>query len=212
MKLYGVCVVAIALCAGCGGDDDEPAADAAATTDGASGSIDSGDTPDATNGGPDAQVGPFALTSTAYANGGVIPLAHVCPRDSGSNISPQLAWTNPPPGTMSFAIVFEDVSTNFLHSAIWDIPANRSDLPEDVDKDYEPADVPGAKQPNSYLGVRGYAGPCPDSVHTYEHQLHAIGVATLPNLDENSTRQTVTSAIRGASIGSVVLSGTYDPN
>jgi hypothetical protein len=212
MKLYGVCVLAAALCVGCGGDDDDPAADAAAGSfDAAAGSFDGGEGTDAA-GATDARgadAGAFSITSTAYAEGGVIPTAHSC---QGADISPALMWSNPPAGTMAFAIVFTDATTDFLHSAIWDIPANRFELPEDVDKDYEPADVPGAKQPNNFWGDRGYAGPCPQQEHEYEHRLHAINVATLGGVGQQSTRAQVVAAVEAASLADVALTASFDPN
>ncbi len=205
----GIALLATAFACG-GGDDD---GDGTQTPDAASGV-----TFDASQNTPDAMptptvdampAGNFTLTSTAYADGGVIPRGHSC---QGDNISPALAWENPPAGTQSYALVFIDVSTNFLHSVMWDIPMSNASLPEDVDQAFEPADVPGAKQARSYLGSRGYAGPCPGSEHNYEFRLHALNVETLSGLSQASTGSAAQSAIRAASIESAVLLGSFDPN
>ncbi len=153
--------------------------------------------------------GTFTVTSGAYAAGGVIPPAHSC---AGANISPALSWENAPEGTQSFALIFIDVSTNFLHSVAWDIPVSRTSLPEDVDKEFEPADVPGAKQARSYLGSRGYAGPCPGEEHNYEFRLHALDVPSLDALGANSSGGVAQGAIEAASLGSAVLIGSFDPD
>ncbi len=153
-----------------------------------------------------ADAGGFALTSTAFEEGGDIPLVHTC---DGDNISPALAWTSPPPGTMSYAIVFNDITFDFLHSVTWDIPASVTSIPADIDKSFEPADLPGAKQAPSYLGPPGYAGPCPPAEHTYEFRVHALGVATLPGVGAQTNRATARTAIEGASIGFATLQGNF---
>lgn len=169
-----------------------------------------GNNPDAANTTVDAMPGAFTLTSTAYAEGAVIPTLHTC---HGDDISPQLSWTNPPAGTEAFALVFIDVSPPaFLHSAMWDIPVSRTELPEDVDQVFEPTNVPGAKQPRAWNNVRGYAGPCPGETHNYTFTLHAVDTAELSGLAQNSNRQTVVDAIEAASIGTATLTGSFDPD
>ncbi len=156
----------------------------------------------------DAALADFSLASTAIVQDGVIPTVYTC---QGANISPPLSWANPPEGTQAFALVFKDLTIDFLHSAMWDIPVSTLALPEDVEQVFEPADVAGAKQPNSYAGTRGYAGPCPGNEHTYEFRLHAVDAATLSGLSNQSSRAQVVAAIEAASLGSVALSANFDP-
>lgn len=190
-----------------GGDDDDDgvqAPDAAAGT--TADAMPSG--PDAMPSGPDAMPqSEFSLTSTAFANGAVIPTVHSC-----NGPSPALAWDNPPTGTQSFAIVFTDISTDFLHSVTWDIPGGTTSIPADIDRTFEPADLPGAKQAPSYTGTPGYAGPCPQSPHTYEFKLHALDVATLPGVGAQTSGAQARTAIEAASLQFTTLEGTYDPN
>ena len=175
--------------------------------DAATNPVDASDnTADAANNTPDG--GSFGITSSAYMDGGTIPNDNSC---AGLNVSPALMWSNAPDNTQSFAIVFLDTSTNFLHSVIWDIPSSRTELPGNVEKVYEPSNVPGAKQPNSYLGSPGYAGPCPGSTHTYEFRLHALNVANLGGLSEKTSRGAVVAAIEAASIGSTTLTASFTP-
>ncbi len=148
----------------------------------------------------------FALTSPAFTDGSMIPDVHSC---VGANISPALNWTAGPANTQSYAIVFEDESISFLHSVIWDIPASTLGLPEDVDKVFEPPDVPGAQQAVAYNGMRGYAGPCSNnSINTYTFTLHAVNVGSL-GLDMNTTRQQARTAIEAASLATATLSGVH---
>ncbi len=47
----------------------------------------------------------FTLTSPAFKNGAVIPAEYSC---RGRDISPALAWSEPPAGTQSFALIMDD--------------------------------------------------------------------------------------------------------
>lgn len=154
----------------------------------------------------------FTLTSPAYAEGGVIPRAHVCTRQGGMNTSPPLTWSGAPAGTLSYAVFFTDVSPPaFRHSAIYDIPSTLTELPVDVEHTAMPSDVPGARQPNGYPGTPGYAGPCPGSMHRYRFTLYALDVATLPGLTGSSSLAAVESAMMAHSLGTATLTGTHTP-
>jgi Raf kinase inhibitor-like YbhB/YbcL family protein len=194
----------------CGDDDDDTAdtTDNTPTIDSAVGTIDSS-TP-AIDGapGPDAAQIAFELTSTAVAEGGMLPDVYTC---DGDNISPPLAWTAGPAGTLSYAITFIDLDFMFPpgyeHSTIYDIPSSVLSLPEDIENVYEPAEVPGAKQSKSYQKDRlGYNGPCPgNTIHTYQFTLHALDVATLPGLSATTTVEQAVAAIQAHSIASATL-------
>lgn len=194
------------LLVGCG-DDGGSDLPADASIDSPGGSSDA-----ATDAPPGATM---TLTSTAYAEGGVIPLAHVCASQNGMNRSPPLAWTNPPAGTMSFAIVFTDIfnpQNPFLHSVIYDIPAMVTSLPLDVDKMYAPPDVPGAHQTLGYNGsTRGYLGPCPNIKHTYELALYALPTATLPGATMTTSLADAATMIKANNLGVAKLTGTHTP-
>ncbi len=201
MRSALLCVLLVA-CGDDGGTSIDAGGDATGTVDAA---ID----------GPrlDAPPAAFTLTSTAYAAGATIPAVHTC---DGANTSPPLAWTNPPAGTMSYAIVFTDTNNGLIHSVIYDIPSTLSALPADVDNAYAPADVPGAHQTAAYnAGTRGYLGPCPppaDNAHTYVFTLYALGVATLPGAGTNTTRMQAQTLIQANDLAMATYSGTYDRN
>jgi Raf kinase inhibitor-like YbhB/YbcL family protein len=160
----------------------------------------------------------FTLTSTAYMEGEAIPRAHVCAMHRGSNQSPALAWTGAPAGTMSFAVFFKDMSTNFAHSAIYDIPSTVSELPLNVARTAMPANVPGARQPRGYTNAFGYAGPCPGTAHNYRFTIYALDTASLTELTAAlapmlmSALPMVEAAFRAHSIGTATLNGSFNPN
>lgn len=197
-----VCVLALAAC---GDDGGSPGTGDAG--------IDSAVIDSAVDAAIDARPGVFSLTSPTIAMGMPIPLVHTC---DGANTSPALAWTNPPAGTMSFAIIFTDKTNGLIHSVIYDIPATLTGLPADVDKVYAPPDVLGAHQTTAYPQQnppRGYLGPCPpaaDAAHTYEFMLYAINAPLLPTAVMNTTRAEARTAILANDIGMVALTGTVD--
>ena len=154
--------------------------------------------------------GTFTLTSTAYADGTTIPPAQACAQRGGMNLSPPLVWSNAPTGTMSFAIVFTDLTNGLVHSAIYDIPASVTMLPGDVDKVYAPPDVPGAHHPAAYNNARGYAGPCPGSAHMYQHKIYALATATPPNTTMATTAEDLVPNL-ATNLGTATLTGTFTP-
>lgn len=159
--------------------------------------------------------GAFTLTSMTITEGGVIPRTHACTQAAGMNLSPQLAWANPPAGTMSFAIVFTDIfspTQPFVHSVIYDIPATLTGVPPDVEKVYAPTDVAGAHQTLGYNNTtRGYLGPCPNAMHTYEFALYALPTATLPGSNMGTTRAAAVTAIMANDLAVTKLTGTFTP-
>src|SRR5580704_3897771 len=48
----------------------------------------------------------FSLSTNAYSDGDWIPLQYTCGDPNGA--SPSLQWTDPPQGTMSFALILHD--------------------------------------------------------------------------------------------------------
>ncbi|MFN0249184.1 MAG: YbhB/YbcL family Raf kinase inhibitor-like protein [Kofleriaceae bacterium] len=163
----------------------------------------------------DAPARTFTLTSPTISNGGVIPLTHVCMSQGGMNLSPALDWTDPPAGTMSFAVVFTDIFNSaqpFLHSVIYDIPATNTGLPADVEKVYAPTDVPGAHQTLGYNNAtRGYLGPCPNVMHTYEFAVYALPTASLPGATMSTTLASASTMIKANNLGVATLTGTHTP-
>lgn len=192
------------LLVGCGDDGGS-----SIPIDAPAGSVDA---PGGSDAALDAPASTMTLTSTAYAEGGVIPPAHVCAGKGGTNLSPPLTIANPPPGTASFAVVFTDItpSNMLVHSAIYDIPATTLALPADVDKVYAPPDVPGAHQTTAYNGTRGYEGPCPGNAHTYQFKVYALATASVTGATMATTRPQLVNLL-ATNLGTATLTGTFTP-
>jgi Raf kinase inhibitor-like YbhB/YbcL family protein len=152
----------------------------------------------------------LAVTSTAFAEGGAIPITHTC---KDANTSPPLAWTGAPSSTQSFAVVLTDLSLtpHLVHWAIFDIPAAATGLPANVEKLYAPSNVSGAHQVSFHSQTQGYQGPCPPSQHTYELAVYPLDVAALPGATMQSTPGEIVASVKLHQLGSGTLTGTFTP-
>ena len=116
---------------------------------------------------------------------------------------------------MSFAVVLTDKSNNLVHSVIYDIPATLTGLPANVQKVYAPTvptNLTGTHQTTAYDNTtRGYLGPCPNVMHTYEFALYALPTATLPNSTMATNRAAAVTAIMANDLAVAKLTGTFTP-
>jgi Raf kinase inhibitor-like YbhB/YbcL family protein len=115
----------------------------------------------------------FTMTSSAFKPGEAIPAVYTC---TGPNISPALAWIDPPAGTQSFALILDDPDApngTFVHWVIYNIPAESASLAENTRVESAPAD--GIVHGKNSAGQLGYMGPCPPSgTHHYSFRLYAL--------------------------------------
>jgi Raf kinase inhibitor-like YbhB/YbcL family protein len=149
----------------------------------------------------------FSVRTVAFADGEKIPAKYA--RD-GENLSPPLVWSGAPKGTRSFALIVADPdapSGTFYHWAAFDIPAERTGLPEGVGK--RPA---GAfhTATNDFRNS-GYDGPQPPvghGVHHYHFRLAALDVATL-KLPGHARVPDVWAEAQKHALATTQLVGTY---
>jgi Raf kinase inhibitor-like YbhB/YbcL family protein len=117
---------------------------------------------------------PFALTSTTFKDGTLMPkkVANKNPANPncvGDNVSPQLSWTGVPEGTKSFALTMIDpegrAGLGVFHWVAYGIPANVTSFAEGEVTTASNKYVGG----KSTQGVGNYSGPCtpPGSPHHY---------------------------------------------
>jgi len=129
------------------------------------------------------------LNVPSYPQNEFIPDDYTCRADDNIGISPQLIWSNAPQGTMSFAVVFNDETLNFLHWKLYNIDPSVFHIPED-----KPNNVGTEGLTN--FGVRRYGGPCPPGTGNYVMTVHALD--TVFNT-EPSVFQIENAAIESAS-------------
>ena len=104
---------------------------------------------------------------------------------TGGNLSPALAWSDPPAGTKSFAVTVFDpdapTGRGWWHWVVYDIPASLRALPQDAGAASGRNLPQGARQTANDFGGPGYGGPCPPpgSPHRYVFTLYALDAASI---------------------------------
>jgi Raf kinase inhibitor-like YbhB/YbcL family protein len=137
----------------------------------------------------------FQLTSSSFAADSAIPAKYTC---DGANVSPALAWTEPPTGTLSFALVVDDPDVpnkTAIHWLLYDVPPATRALPEGVPTKAKLPD--GSRQGKNDPGKIGYGGPCPapGAAHHYFFKLYALDYQT--GLKPKAKGADVEAAIKG---------------
>ncbi|XPF94357.1 YbhB/YbcL family Raf kinase inhibitor-like protein [Colwellia sp. RE-S-Sl-9] len=132
--------------------------------------------------------GSFTLTSKDITAGVLMNKTQVfngfgC---TGSNLSPQLKWSNAPKDTKSFAITVYDpdapTGSGWWHWQIVNIPVTVTELATDAGNTKTNKAPKGSMQIKSDFGSRGFGGACPPEghgVHRYQFTVHALSVEKL---------------------------------
>lgn len=148
------------------------------------------------------------LTSTAFDHGKVIPVKHTC---DGADVSPPLAWSDPPPDTQSFALIVDNpdavgtVGKPWVQWILYNIPAQARSLPEAIPPDAELAD--GSRQGRNTEEWLRYVGPCPPFTQRYYFRLYALD--TMLDLDAGATKEELVQAMEGHILAQGELMGKY---
>lgn len=150
----------------------------------------------------------FELTSTAFSQGEPIPVKYSC---DGEDISPPLAWGDPPEGTRSLALIMDDPDApvgTWDHWILFNIPADMRELQENLPitgkNQYPGAIFVG----NNSWGRADYGGPCPPGgTHRYFFKLYALDttISLLPGVN----KQGLLAAMEGSVLAETELMGTF---
>jgi Raf kinase inhibitor-like YbhB/YbcL family protein len=151
----------------------------------------------------ETQIGDITITSSAFENGGNIPIKYTC--DVDYPISPPLSFENIPNGTESLVLIMDDPDAPgddpWVHWIVFNIPADTTVFLEGESIRY-------------YIGKNSwdenaYGGPCPPSgVHRYYFRLYALDTE-LDLSEYEATRQEVDAAMTGHILGQTSLMGKY---
>ena len=157
---------------------------------------------------------PMTLSSSAFTEGGVIPLKYT---QAGDETSPPLSWSGAPDSTKSFVLIMHDVHApigngldDMLHWMVWNIPGTATSLPEGV-----PAGVmPDSARQISATGpfYRGPGAPSSGAAHHYVFELYALDtMIDVPAVGQSppATRAAVLAAMAGHVRGRGVLVATF---
>lgn len=147
---------------------------------------------------------PLQLTSDAFTNGQSIPAKYSC---LGKNISPALAWTEPPAGTQTLALIVDDPDApggTWTHWVLFNLPPDMRALPED----YSAPEGSGILTGKNSSGMNHYEGPCPPSgTHRYFFKLYALNTA--PSLAPGATEDQLLKEMEGHILQQAELMGTF---
>ncbi|HET8697604.1 MAG TPA: YbhB/YbcL family Raf kinase inhibitor-like protein [Gammaproteobacteria bacterium] len=160
---------------------------------------------------------PLLMTTTAFEDGGVIPDKYTQAAGPMA-VSPELKWSQVPPGTQSFVLLMHDPEPvlqkgskmDITHWLAWNIPGTATGLKEGMPEG-EQAD--GTRQvslrSNAYMGPGAPPGP----YHHYTFELYALDTKLdVPQgtpQQAAETRNAVVNAMDGHVLGKAVLVGRF---
>lgn len=152
-----------------------------------------------------ANAAEFVLTSTAFTEREVIPDLYSC---DGKNISPALAWKNPPNDTQAFALILSSPDAPggiFYNWVLYNIPSDMKSFPEGFSEVLPRGILVG----NTSIGDAIYRGPCPpDNLkHHYVFTLYALDAPL--DLVEGADIEIVLLEIKRHLLSQAQLSGVF---
>jgi Raf kinase inhibitor-like YbhB/YbcL family protein len=164
-------------------------------------------------GGGRGAVAVMTLTTTAWNDGGMIPVKF---SQAGEEASPPLAWTGLQAPPTSYVLIVHDIDAmrgndDTLHWMVWNIPGTATGLPERVPQGGQLAD--GSRQ-ISATGpyYRGPGAPAAGPAHHYVFELYALdAMIDVPAVGASpaDTRTAVMTAMAGHIRGKAALVGLF---
>jgi len=159
----------------------------------------------------------FSLTSKDINAGELMPKAQEftgfgC---TGSNLSPELSWSDIPAGTKSFAVTAYDpdapTGSGWWHWVLINIPAEVNQLVTGAgnpDKDLLPK---GSQMFRNDYGSKTFGGACPpegDKAHRYQFKVFALSVEKL-ELPEDASAALVGYYLHSNKLATATLEALY---
>lgn len=150
----------------------------------------------------------WQLTSTAFEHGERIPTKYT---GDGEDISPPLAWGEPPEGTAELALICDDPDApvgTWNHWVLYGLSPEVSSLPEAIPTT-ETVEEPALKQGlNSWPKV-GYGGPSPPPGKPHRYQFTLYALSETLDLEPRAEKQQLLDAMEGKVLAKTMLEGTY---
>jgi hypothetical protein len=148
------------------------------------------------------------LTSTAFAQGELIPALHT---GEGEDVSPELSWTNVPDGTASFAVICHDPDAplitsqgtyGYVHWVLYNIPASTHGLVQGTSEH-----TGGTND----FGKQNYGGPMPPNGHgKHQYYYWIIALDKDLELEAGLSQIQLLERIEPNAIGMNRLVGVYE--
>jgi Raf kinase inhibitor-like YbhB/YbcL family protein len=154
--------------------------------------------------------GSLRVSSTSVASG-AIPDRAGC---KGAGISPQVSWNDPPSGTKSLAVIMDDKDAAvgrirrhyFVHWLVFDMPVDRRDLSEGLQRQPLPD---GTQQGKNDVREFGYSGPCANAGSTHHYAITVYALDSKLGLPVDTTGPQLMRAIDGHILAQGQVLGTY---
>ncbi|HEX3427004.1 MAG TPA: YbhB/YbcL family Raf kinase inhibitor-like protein [Acidimicrobiales bacterium] len=155
----------------------------------------------------------MTVTSSLFDEGGTINISAAHPSVGGDNVSPDLAWSDPPAGTESFAVTCWDpdapTTVGFCHLVLANLPPDARSLRAGAGA--AERCPPGAVLGFTDFGESQYGGMAPpagDPPHHYQFTVFALDVAEV-DANEVTTYAKLRFLIRDHILASGTLTGRF---
>ena len=148
----------------------------------------------------------FSISTSSFHPDGDIPARFTC---SGDNLSPALAWTDPPSGTQSLALIVDDPDAPggvFTHWVLYDLAASARQLPEGTQMK---ADPEGGRQGSNGFDKTGYGGPCPPPGHVHRYYFRLYALDSKLGLPPGASKSAVEKAMKGHVLAQAEVMGKF---
>ena len=149
------------------------------------------------------ETGPLTLRSPAFSSQGLIPINYSC---AGANVSPPLSWHGvAPSGTQSWAGVMRDLDVKSAPWVQWSVTgiATRT-------RSIAAGQVPQGSVTNpASNGTVGFVGVCPPQGKTHHYEFTVFAMSKPVTFATSVKVTEALQAIKGASVGSVTLTGRF---
>lgn len=161
--------------------------------------------------GLDRPVAVLEVTSPAFGQGQPIPSEHAA---DGQNLSPPLAWSGSPPGTVEHVVIVDDPLARprpWANWVVYGIPAAVTSLQAGLPAGRNLAAVRGARQGVNGWVELGWGGPSPPKgagPRSYHFKVYALSRQV--EFMAGGTREELEGAIAPHVIGKGTLIGTYE--
>lgn len=149
----------------------------------------------------------FTLACQAFRSGERIPARYTA---SGEELSPPLAWGDPPEGARSLALLVEDPDApggTFTHWIVVGLPARAGDLVEGRGTD--PSDVAGGQALVNDMGTPGWTPPAPPRGTQHRYRFRLLALDRPLELPTSARRPDVDRALAGHVIAETELTGIF---
>jgi Raf kinase inhibitor-like YbhB/YbcL family protein len=145
----------------------------------------------------------LAVSSSAFSEGGAIPVAYTA---DGGGFAPPIAWENVPASARSMVLIAEDpdapMPKPFVHWLVYSLPAAVGSL--------ESAPAFGREGKNTMMKP-GYTPPAPPAGHGPHHyHFQVFALDTILELEGGIGRSALLDAMRGHVLAWGETVGTYE--